>query len=127
MMRNPYISTVINYLSDLLKNSWFLFPNSRQIIDTWIYESGELFDDVIIEGSIPITEISAVQLTSILKSVDEKSEALRKKVKEEVISSAFKELGGSLVSCNVPSKDVFFKCIKRKSITVGCIGFSPTI
>ena len=91
-------------------------PNSRQIIDTWIYASGELFDDVIIEGTIPITEMPAVQLTSILKSVDEKSVALRAKIKEEVISSAFKELGGSLVSCNVPSKEAFLNASKENPL-----------
>ena len=88
-------------------------PNSRQIIDPWIHACGELFDDVIIEGTIPITEMPSVQLTSIMKSVDEKCEALRNKIKEEVVSSAFKELGGALERCNVPSKEDFLSASKE--------------
>ena len=49
----------------------------------------------------------AVQLTSMLKSLDEKCVALRNKIKEEVISSTFKELGRALERWNVPSKEAF--------------------
>ena len=36
------------------------FPNSRQIIDSWIQITGDLFDDVILNGNIPITEMLSV-------------------------------------------------------------------
>ena len=90
-----------------IEEQLIFFPNSRQIIDTWIQDAGDIFDDVIIKGSIPITEMPSVQLTSILKSEEEKCTTLIKKLKKAVLSSAFQELDEAKERCNIPSIDDF--------------------
>ena len=68
-----------------IEEQLIFFPNSRQIIDTWIQDAGDIFDDVIIKGSIPITEMPSVQLTSLLKSEEEKCTTLIKKLKKQYL------------------------------------------
>ena len=92
------------------------FPNSRQIIDTWIQSTGELLDEVIINDNIPITEMPSVQLTSILKSVDEKCVSVVNKLKKEVVSSALKELDGSSEACNIPRLNDFLEAKKSSPL-----------
>ena len=78
--------SLLKYCDDLfvrfIEEQLIYFPNSRQIIDTWIHSTGELLDDVIVNGSIPINEMPSVQLTSILKSVDEKCISVVNKMKK---------------------------------------------
>ena len=90
-----------------IEEQLIFFPNSRQIIDTWIQDAGDIFDDVIIKGSIPITEMPSVQLTSLLKSEEEKCTTLIKKLKKAVLSLAFQELDKAKERCNIPSIDDF--------------------
>ena len=58
----------------------------------------------------------SVQLTTILKSVDEKCVSVVKKFKSEVISSALKELDGLIVTCNIPPKNRFLEANKSSPI-----------
>ena len=92
------------------------FPNSRQQIDEWIPITGDLLDNILIKGCIPITEMPSVQLTTIIKSVDEKCVSVVKKFKSEVISSALKELDGSIVTCNIPTKNRFLEAKKSSPL-----------
>ena len=89
------------------------YSNSRQVIDPWIHSTAELFDEVIINQNIPITEMPSVQLTTILQSVDEECKTLVKKMKENVISSALKELTEAHDRCNIPPKDAFLNATKE--------------
>ena len=46
-------------------------PNGMRVIDHFIVLSGDIFDSVIIEDNIPITETTAVQLSALLLEHDE--------------------------------------------------------
>ena len=92
------------------------FPNSRQIIDTWIQSTGELLDEVIINDNIPITEMPSVQLTSILKSVNAKCVSVINKLKKDVVSSTLKELDGSSEACNIPCLNDFLEATKSSPL-----------
>ena len=47
----------------------------------------------------------SVQQTTLAKSIEENTVQYMKKLKEDCISSAYKELNESIVRCNIPSKD----------------------
>merc|ERR1712197_5293 len=44
------------------------FPIGRRILSEWIVIAGELFDSIIIKNELTITQMPAVQLTSLLGS-----------------------------------------------------------
>ena len=71
------------------------FPNSRSIIDSWITIIADLFNEAIKNDSIPVTEMPAVQQTTLMKSIDENCTKYIDKLKKEVITSACKELSNS--------------------------------
>ena len=92
------------------------FPNSRSIIDSWIIIAAELFDDAIKHNSIPITEMPCVQLTTLLKSNDEKCMNYIANLKKEVLSSALTELGEAIGRCSIPPLDDFLKASKQEPL-----------
>ena len=57
------------------------FPNSRSLIDDWITTAGELFYDVIIRNTIPITEIPSVKPTTLTRYIEDKCKEYVKKRK----------------------------------------------
>ena len=57
-----------------IENQLIYFPNSRSLIDGWIITVGQLFNEVIKDNIILITEMPSVQLTMLMRSNDEKCE-----------------------------------------------------
>ena len=47
------------------------YPNGKHIIDSWIVNSGGLFDEIIIKNEMPMSEIHAVQLSALLSERDD--------------------------------------------------------
>ena len=62
------------YSNALLK--WFIeeqlifFPKTKQVIDLWILSAAEVFDCVIVNDSIPISELSSIQFSSLYGNPD---------------------------------------------------------
>ena len=57
------------------------FPNSQRVIDFWIITASELFQNVIVEDKLPVTEIPPVQLSKLMASTDEDIISYAKKLK----------------------------------------------
>ncbi|MGB0404839.1 MAG: hypothetical protein ACPGDB_01450, partial [Fusobacterium sp.] len=68
------------------------FPNSSKMISNWIIIAGELFDSVIINDEIPITEMPPVLQTQLECVQEEKIYVELDKIKKAIIDSSYQEL-----------------------------------
>ena len=68
------------------------FPNSSKMISNWIIIAGELFDSVIINDEIPITEMPPVLQTQLECVQEEKIYMELDKIKKTIIDSSYQEL-----------------------------------
>ena len=93
------------------------FPNSKRVIDSWIITAGELLDDIIVNNTIPISDIPAVQQTTLYSDCDEISKKYIDDIKQNVIKSAFTELKNSSIErCSIPSQEEIFKASKENPL-----------
>jgi hypothetical protein len=94
------------------------FPNCFRVLASWITTCGELLDDIIIRDEIPITDMPAVQYSTLYDQVEAESVALRKEIKSNTLLAAFKELGEELVvKYNIPEPSVIEVATKESPIT----------
>ena len=105
-----------NVFVRFIEEQLIYFPNSRSLIDDWITTAGELFDDVIIRNTIPITEIPSVQRTTLASSIEDKCKEYVEKQKKETIQSALKELEDASERCNIPSIDQLLSATKENPL-----------
>ncbi len=82
------------------------FPNSKQVIQSWVVAAGDLLDSVIIHDEITISDLPAVQYSVLFTKIDEESMEHQKTTKINIIEAAIKELGDTTIHlCNIPSKE----------------------
>jgi hypothetical protein len=96
-----------------IKEQIKFYPRSLRVLDDWIITAAELFDNVILHNNIPITEMPAVQFTSIFSNMDESIKNFRNETKNKVIDAAFKELGEAVNRCNIPTKHELISATKE--------------
>ena len=70
-----YSNQVMNIF---FNNQLVFFPNHQRMIDAFIIQAGDLLDSVIINDSITISEMPAVQLSDLLLEHDEFFEKFKK-------------------------------------------------
>ena len=99
-----------------IESQMIYFPNSRNIIDEWINVSADLFNEVIINNSIPINNMPPVQQTTLIKSIDDKCVNYINKLKRGVLMSALKELNDAITQYNIPSIDDLLNATKEKPL-----------
>ena len=92
------------------------FPNSRQMIDSWIVIAHELLLDVIIKNEIPIVDIPPVQLTALYASKEEADILYMKETRKEIISAAMNELAKSSESCSIPDSEALEKVTREEPL-----------
>ena len=80
------------------------FPIGRRILSEWIVIAGELFDSIIIKNELAITQMPAVQLTSLLGSSETEMKNYVCRLKATFVDAINMELRDSVNSCNLPSK-----------------------
>lgn len=81
------------------------FPNSQRVIDFWIIAASQLFHSVIVEDELPVTEIPPVQLSKLMASTDGQIIRYAQKIKTNLINCGLKEMGTSIETCGIPSKE----------------------
>ena len=94
-----------NMLQRFIKEQMQYFPNSQRVIDLWIITTFNLFRKIIIEDSLPISEMPPVQLSTLLATTENaiKEYAMRKKVNS--IEAVIKEIQNDNEMLDIPSKD----------------------
>ncbi len=76
------------------------------MIDFWIITVHELFHKVIVENDLPINEMTAVQLTTLIDEQEDDTIIMDEELKSSLIDAALKEIGPTTARlCNVPSKN----------------------
>jgi hypothetical protein len=88
------------------------FSNSQRVLNDWIALSGDIFDSIIVDDEMLVTDMPSVQLTSVLRSPDEKHEADLKERLENIIDSALKELG-PFATETLPTKEDLMNATKE--------------
>ena len=64
------------------------YPNGQRIIDSWIIHAGDLFDSIIIDNEMPMTEMPAVQLSALLLERNDIFELFKNGLTSDVIRAA---------------------------------------
>ena len=64
------------------------YPNTKRVIDAWIIAAGELFDDVIVHNTIPITSMPPVQQSTLFASIETECIDHVNKMKSDIIHAA---------------------------------------
>ena len=98
-----------NLFNRFVKEQLQFYPNGQRIIDSWLIQAGDLFDSVIIDNEIPVSEMPPIQLSTILLEKVEGFEKWKKQLKEDLINAAFRELKDAVARCNIPSLDVLME------------------
>ena len=78
------------------------YPNGQRIIDSWIVHAGDLFDSIIIDNEVPMTEMPAVQLSALLLERDDIFELFKNGLTSDVIRAALREIGDAHERCDIP-------------------------
>ena len=80
------------------------FPIGRRILSEWIVIAGDLFDSVIVRDELAITQMPAVQLSSLLGSSTNELKNCIQDLKSIFVDAINMELKDCIESCHVPSK-----------------------
>jgi hypothetical protein len=99
-----------------IEEQLIFFPNSRSIIDSWITITADLLNEAIKNDTIPITDMPAVQQTTLMKSIDENCIKYVEKLKKEAITSACKELNNASQRCNIPTINDLINATKENPL-----------
>ena len=70
-----------DFLRWFIKEQLSLFTNSKRVIYGWIIIYGEVFDSIIINDDIPITDISSVQQTTLFTDMEDATNKYKKDMK----------------------------------------------
>ena len=106
------------YSKDLLKKfvleQCVKFPNSMREIDSFIIDAAHLFDDIIINDTLPITDLPPVLQTAIHESNEMAQIKYWKDMRSSIISSARAEIGEeAIVNCNVPTSESLMNATRQ--------------
>ena len=94
------------------------FPNSKHVLQSWIVQAAELFDSVIIDNELSITDLPAVQQSALFNEIDENNQAFIKEAKSNVIDAALKDLGEETIDkCMIPTKEELMSCSKQRPLS----------
>ena len=88
------------------------FPTSRRVLAEWIVIAGDLFDSVIVRDEISITEMPAVQLSSLFGSSETKMKSYANDLKNTFINAIQLELENVAEECNIPTKEELLNATK---------------
>lgn len=100
-------------LSRFIDEQLIYFPNSQRVVDSWIITAGELFDSVIIDDEIPISDMPPVQLTALFADIEESKDSYKTTIKSNIIDAALKELSETAIEkCNIPLKQDIMNATK---------------
>ena len=110
------------YSNDLMrryfKEQIVTFPNSKYVLQSWIVQAAELFDSVIIDNELTISDLPAVQQSELFKEINDKNSEFLDRVKPNVIDASLKELGQATIeNCNVPTKDELMLATKQDTVS----------
>ena len=81
------------------------FPNTQRVIDYWIITAHEIFYKIVVDNDLPIDEMPAVQLSTLITEQEDEMKKLNDQLKSSLIDAALNEIGiTTALCCNIPSK-----------------------
>ena len=98
-----------NLLHLFVTKSLVYFPNSRNVIDTYIIAVGDLFDDVIISNEIPITDMPASHQVLLMREKDEEITKYIIMRNNNMVKASYLELEEVITLLQIPVLDDFLR------------------
>ena len=92
------------------------YPCSYSQMERYFNLADELFDSIIVQNEIPITNMPPSLQTSLDFSCDDSIKKILEDMKSTLIQAAFTELGESKDLHSVPTFDDLMKCTKNNPI-----------
>lgn len=106
-----------NLLRLYIEEQVITFPNSRRVIQSWIVAAGDLFDKIIIDDEIPVTDLPAVQQSALFQSQEERCVEFRREARKKIIAAALLELGEETIKrCKIPSAEELMNATKDEPL-----------
>ena len=100
------------YIEDQLQ----YFPNSKRVLTEWIVIAGNLFDSIIIRDEVSISDMPAVQLSSLFGNTEESIKEYCQDLKSTFYEAIKIELNDSIELCNIPSKEEIVTATKSQPL-----------
>ena len=115
------------YSNELLlryfKKQVVTFPNTKYILQSWIVEAAELFDSIIIDDELTISDLPAVQQSALFNEINARNELFLTKVRSKVIDAALREMGNATIeNCAIPLKEELMNATKENPINWDPVG-----
>ena len=98
-----------NLLHLFVTESLVYFPNSRNVLDTYIIAAGDLFDDVIISNEIPITDMPASHQNLLMREKDEEITKYIIMRNNNMVKASYLELEEVVTLLQIPVLDDFLR------------------
>ena len=89
------------------------FPNSSNVLDTWIVTAADLFDSVIIRNEMPITDMPPAHQTALNESKDKEVLDTWISMKEKFLGASFREMDSCVDLYSIPSIDDIKICSRN--------------
>ena len=97
-------------LKKFIEEQLIYFPNSGNIFDQWIVTAGDLWDGVILNNEIRITDMPPCHQTALDASKKEEVVTRWSHIRGNLLESAFREMGTNVGLYGIPQLDEIKEC-----------------
>ena len=105
-----------NLLRKYILEQLVYYPNSMRKSVSYIIEAKHIFDEVIIQDSLPINDIPPCLRTQIAAQIDEENNSNWSDMKSNQIETMYASLHNAIELCNIPSKENLLNATKTNPI-----------
>lgn len=105
-----------NLLKKFIEEQVVYFPNSMRQVDSFIVDAAHLFDDVIVNDILPITDLPPIIQSAIFESQNNAIKNFWCDTTATIISSALAELHEVIENCKIPSKEELMSATKQNPL-----------
>ena len=90
------------------------FPNALRTLATWVVVAGNLFDQIIVQNELPISEMPPEQISSLFGNNEERIKEYIKEKKMTLINVIVEEIGETVMeTCQTPHKENLLSSTKK--------------
>ena len=112
--------SLLKYSNELMKTfileQLIYYPNSMKVIDQWIVTAAELFESVIINNEIPITDIPPSHQTALNAVMDEKVLQKWASMDKNILCASFREMDTCVELYSIPSIQDINDCSRNEPL-----------
>ena len=100
-------------LRKYIEQQMVYFPNSSNVLDQWIVTAGDLFESVILQNAIPITDMPPAHQTALNDSKDAEVLETWASMKDNFVCASLREMDSCVDLYSIPSIDEIKDCSRN--------------